>query len=156
PESPEVDALAAFLSDHMTSRRIENIELDEFRALKTRQRPLAELTGATVTGTRRFGKHLDLETDAAHLVISFGRAGWARWNGDAAPDDAPVIARLPLEGALLELTDAGAWLSVGLFVVDDPAEVPAIAALGPDPAAPDFTRAQFDAAASGQIGRAPV
>lgn len=150
PESPEVQALAEFLDEHMVSRRIQTIELDEFRALKTRRRPLAELDGATVTGIRREGKHLDVQTDRAHLVVSFGRAGWARWNGDAAPGDAPVIVRMPLDGALLELTDAGSWLSIGLFVVDDPGEVPAIAALGPDPAAPDFTREQMEAALTGR------
>ncbi len=150
PESPEVQALAQFLDEHARARRIEVIDLDEFRALKTRERPLSELSGAAITGIHRFGKHLDVETDAAHLVISFGRAGWARWNGDAAPDAAPVVARIPLEGALLELTDAGQWLSLGLSVVDDPAEVAAIAKLGPDPAAPGFTREQFDAAVIGR------
>ncbi|GEP46769.1 Fpg/Nei family DNA glycosylase [Microbacterium saccharophilum] len=150
PESPEVQALAEFLAEHAVSRRIETVDLDEFRALKTRDRPLTELSGATITGVRRFGKHLDLQTDAAHLVISFGRAGWARWDGEAAPDEAPVIARLPLDGALLELTDAGDWLSLGLSVVDDPLSVPALAKLGPDPLDPAFGQADLDRAVSGR------
>lgn len=154
PESPEVQALAEFLAEHAVSRRIETVDLDEFRALKTRDRPLAELDGATITGIRRFGKHLDLQTDAAHLVISFGRAGWARWDGEAAPDDAPVIARIPLSGAphgaLLELTDAGDWLSLGLSVVDDPLEVAALAKLGPDPLDEAFDRAALDRAVTGR------
>lgn len=150
PESPEVQALAEFLAEHAVSRRIETVDLDEFRALKTRDRPLAELDGATITGIRRFGKHLDLQTDAAHLVISFGRAGWARWDGEAAPDDAPVIARMPLNGALLELTDAGDWLSLGLSVVDDPLEVAALAKLGPDPLDEAFDRAALDRAVTGR------
>jgi formamidopyrimidine-DNA glycosylase len=144
PESPEVQALAEFLGENATNRSIRSIDLDEFRALKTRQRPLDELAGATITGVQRFGKHLDVETDAAHLVISFGRAGWARWNGEAAPDAPPVIAAIPLDGALLELTDAGEWLSIGLSVVDSPYEVSAIAKLGPDPVDDEFTLAVFE------------
>ncbi|GAA3915499.1 DNA-formamidopyrimidine glycosylase family protein [Microbacterium invictum] len=150
PESPEVQALAEFLDEHARARSIEAVELDEFRALKTRGRSLSELAGATITGIRRRGKHLDVATGAAHLVISLGRAGWARWNGEVAPGEAPVLARIPLAGALIELTDAGQWLSLGLFVVDDAAEVPAIAKLGPDPASPDFTREQFDSAVVGR------
>lgn len=150
PESPEVQALAEFLAEHAVSRRIDTVDLDEFRALKSRDRPLAELSGATITGIRRFGKHLDVQTDAAHLVIGLGRAGWARWNGEAAPDGAPVIARMPLGGALLELTDAGDWLSLGLSVVDDPLDVPALAKLGPDPLDPAFDRTVFDRAVAGR------
>jgi formamidopyrimidine-DNA glycosylase len=150
PESPEVQALAEFLDDNARSRSIRSIDLDEFRALKTRQRPLDELTGATITGIQRFGKHIDIETDVANLVISFGRAGWARWDGQAAPDAPPVIGRIALDGALLELTDAGEWLSIGLSVVDSPYEVSAIAKLGPDPADEEFERADFD---KGVVGR---
>lgn len=107
PESPEVEALAAFLDAHATGRRLGAIDLEEFGALKTRERPLGALTGATIGAVRRYGKHLDVQTDAGHRVIAFGRSGWARWDGEAAPGAAPVIARMPLEGALLELTDSG-------------------------------------------------
>lgn len=146
PESPEVQALAEFLDSRTRGHRIVTVDLHEYAALKTRQRPLAELSGATITGIHRFGKHLDIATEKAHLVVSLGRAGWARWNGDAAPDRPPVLVRIELDDALLELTDAGQWLSLGLFLVDDPAEVPAIAKRGPDPATRGFTREQFDRA----------
>jgi formamidopyrimidine-DNA glycosylase len=162
PESPEVDSLGGFLRAHLVGRRIASIDLDEFRALKTRARPLRELHGRTVTGVRRFGKHLALDTDGPTLLVSFGRAGWARWREDATnpeptgpePADAdapPVIARVALEGgAELAVTDAGEWLSLGLHVVDDPAEVSSVAKLGPDPAADDFAREQLDAIVSGR------
>ena len=83
PESPEVDALAGFLRAHAVGRRITSVDLDEFRSLKTRNRPLRELEGRTVSGVRRFGKHLALDTDGPSLLISFGRAGWARWSDGA-------------------------------------------------------------------------
>lgn len=149
PESPEVDALAAEVRTRLVGARIDGLDLEEFGALKTRRRALDELNGRTITGIRRFGKHLAIDTDGPILVVGFGRAGWMRWD-DGAPQDAaepapPAIARLSFAGedALL-LTDAGGWLSVGLWIVDDAADVPAIAKLGPDPAAPGFAAADLD------------
>lgn len=146
PESPEVDALGGFLRSHAVGRSIASVDLDEFRALKTRERPLRELEGRTVTGVRRFGKHLVLDTDRPSLLVSFGRAGWARWSDGATPPpeqaagDAPVIARIAFDdGAELAVTDAGEWLSLGLSIVDDATTVPAIAKLGPDPLSDDLT-----------------
>jgi formamidopyrimidine-DNA glycosylase len=144
PESPEVEALAEILDERIVSRSIAGVELEEFRALKTRARPLDELVGATITGVRRFGKHVDIATDRGHLVISFGRAGWALLDEKT---DAPVLARVQFDDdETLTVTDAGSWLSLGLSVVDDPLEVPSIAKLGPDPLDPAYTRAQFDEA----------
>lgn len=151
PESPEVDSLGGFLRSHAVGRRIRTVDLVEFRALKTRDRPLRELDGRTVSGVRRFGKHLVLDTDGPSLLLSFGRAGWARWSdGPEAPDangsDAPpVIARILFDdSAEIAVTDAGDWLSLGLSIVDDAAAVPAIAKLGPDPLSDAFTPEVLD------------
>ena len=78
PESPEVDALGGFLRSHTVGLRIRSVDLVEFRALKTRDRPLRELEERAISGVRRFGKHLVLDTDGPSLLVSFGRAGWAR------------------------------------------------------------------------------
>ncbi|WP_345752081.1 DNA-formamidopyrimidine glycosylase family protein [Microbacterium rhizophilus] len=153
PESPEVDALAGFVRDRATGRVIRDVELEEFRALKTRDRPPDELRGHTVTGARRFGKHVAIDTaepggGGPSLLIGFGRAGWARWSerGDPGPDGAlPVIVRVRFEdGAELALTDAGDWLSLNVSVTDDPTREPSVAKLGPDPLSADFTREAFD------------
>ena len=156
PESPEVQALTEELAERLTGRALAGVDVVEFRSLKTRARPPEGLVGQRVTGAVRHGKHVDVVFDTAHLVVSLGRHGWARWGGaaDAADpqDDAPptlVVLEFD-DGSTLELTDAGDWVSLGCFVVDDPAEVPAIAKLGPDPADPSFSRAQFDAAVSGR------
>jgi formamidopyrimidine-DNA glycosylase len=144
PESPEVQALAEFLDQHLVAQRIVGVDLEEFRALKTRARPLDELIGATVSGVRRFGKHLEIATDGAGLVISFGRAGWALLDEQM---DAPVLARVEFDsGSSLTVTDAGSFLSLGLSVVDDVRDVASIAKLGPDPLDPAYSRAQFDSA----------
>lgn len=157
PESPEVDSLGGFLREHLAGRRVSAIDLEEGRALKTRARPLSELHGYAVAGVRRFGKHLAIDTDGPTLLVSFGRAGWARWRDDATdaeptgPDVPPVIVRIAFDGgAELAVTDAGDWLSLGLHVVDDPAEVSSVAKLGPDPASDAFTRADLDAVVTGR------
>lgn len=144
PESPEVQALAEYLDRHLVAQRIVGADLEEFRALKTRARPLDELIGATVSGVHRFGKHVEIATDAAGLLISFGRAGWALLDEQT---DAPVLARLEFDGgASLTVTDAGSFLSLGLSVVDDARDVASIAKLGPDPLDPTYSRAQLDSA----------
>jgi len=159
PESPEVEMLARFVDERTRGRRIRGVELDEFRALKTRARPLGELAGRTVTGVRRYGKHLAVATDGPVLVLSFGRAGWLRHVApDAAPDSTPEtssaaapIGALTLDdGEAFVLTDAGSWLSFGLFVVDAAAEVPAVAGLGPDPLGDDFSLADLEAVVDGR------
>ena len=150
PESPEVQVLAEFLDGRLSGRTVQDVDLVEFRALKTRARPLSELAKQSVEGVERIGKHLHVRFADAHLVVSLGRYGWVRWGDDGAaggdePDAPPALALFTFDdGGVLEATDAGGWVSLGLWVVDAPAEVPAIAKLGPDPADPGFERADFD------------
>lgn len=160
PESPEVEVLARFLADQAVGRRVASLELEEFRALKTRDRRPEELQGRTVGSVIRHGKHVELMTDGPHLLISFGRAGWLRVErpGEAVPetDDSDAVPAAPVarlafdDGTTLVFTDAGAWLSLGLSIVDDGASVPAVAKLGPDPLAGSFTRADLDGIAIGR------
>lgn len=158
PESPEVQVLADVLDETVTHRRIVGADVGEFRSWKTRDRPVEDLVGATITGVTRFGKHLDIDTDRGDLVVTLGRAGWVRHRveddadgeqtGDAAdppPPPAAVIATLELDDdTALEFTDAGEWLSLALSLVDHPQDVPAVKKLGPDPMSPTYTRADFE------------
>lgn len=156
PESPEVQVLAEFLEERLTGRAIRAVDVIEFRTVKTRSRPPESLVGATVTGAGRRGKHLDLRFGDQHLVVTLGRHGWIRFcePGEVDPagaDVAPTLAEFVFDDdAVMAATDAGDWVSLGLFVVDDAAEVPAIAKLGPDPADATFTRADFDRAVRGR------
>ncbi|MFG6280215.1 DNA-formamidopyrimidine glycosylase family protein [Microbacterium sp. 5K110] len=145
PEAPEVEALTRFLRERLTGRVVRGVELTEFRALKTRARPLDEIVGRTVGSVDRHGKHIDLDADGTHLSIGFGRAGWATWSDDATASDPPangaaLIARVTFDDGVLGITDAGEWLSVQLHVVDAPDDVAAVAKLGPDAADPGFSR----------------
>lgn len=165
PESPEVQGLADELDARLAGRTIAAADVVEFRVTKTRARPIESLVGERVAGVARHGKLLDLALGSdAHLVVSLGRHGWARWAteaeadaaGTAGSDDAeaappPTLVSVSFDdGPALELTDAGSFVSLGAWVVDDPAEVPAVAKLGADPADPAFSRAQFDRAFVGR------
>ena len=167
PESPEVEALVEELGTQLAGRAITDVDVIEFRVVKTRARPPSALTGELVTGAKRHGKLVDLALGGSqHLVVSLGRHGWARWRdadaaigydapvtgaNDADAGTAPALVAVEFDdGSALEFTDAGGWVSLGLSVVDDPAEVPAVAKLGPDPADPEFSRADFDRAVVGR------
>ena len=162
PESPEVQALVEELGARLTGSTITGVDVIEFRVTKTRARPPSSLVGERVTGATRYGKLVDLEFAPQHLVVSLGRHGWARWRDDEAsvdganadagqPVDAVALVAFEFDnGRTLEFTDAGNWVSLGCWVVDDPAEVPAVAKLGPDPGDPGFTRADFDRAVVGR------
>lgn len=156
PESPEVGALAESLGGRFAGHEIRDVDVIEFRTTKTRTRPPTALAGERVTGAARHGKHLDIAVgESHHLVVSLGRHGWARVrevDGEAPPEEPPpaLVVLAFDDGSTLEFTDAGGWVSIGLWVVDDPADVPAVAKLGPDPAGPTFSRADFDRAVAGR------
>jgi formamidopyrimidine-DNA glycosylase len=151
PELPEVEALAADLRERAVGRVIERADIAEFSVLKTYDPPLTALQGGTLTATGRHGKFLDLSVAPAadghplHLVVHLARAGWLRWR-DTLPDGPPRPGRGPLafrlrfaDGAGFDLTEAGTRKRLAVYLVTDPAAVPGVAALGPDPLAPAFT-----------------
>ncbi|WP_022894246.1 DNA-formamidopyrimidine glycosylase family protein [Agromyces subbeticus] len=152
PESPEVQALVEDLGTRLTGREIIGVDVVEFRVVKTRSRPPTSLRGQRLRGAERHGKHVDLLIDdGQHLVVSLGRHGWARYGTAEAEASGAVGAAPPTllaltfdDGSVVEFTDAGDWVSLGSWVVDESSDVPAVAKLGPDPAAPEFTRADFD------------
>ncbi|MCC5580393.1 Fpg/Nei family DNA glycosylase [Microtetraspora sp. AC03309] len=151
PELPEVEALAEFLGERAVGRVIAAVDVVAFQALKTVDPPVGALGGLTVTGVARHGKFLDLDCDGVHLVTHLARGGWLRWREDLTgakpvrPGKSPLAVRVRLapdgDGRApgFELTEAGTQKRLAVYVVRDPAEVPGIASLGPDPLADDFT-----------------
>jgi len=141
-----VEALALDLRGRLSGRAIDRVDLAAFSALKTFDPPLTALSGAFVEGVTRHGKFLDVTTSAAHLVVHLSRAGWVRWRDEVPKtpprpsNKSPIAARVVLDdGSGLDITEAGTQKRLALYVVRDPAEVPGIARLGPDPLADDFT-----------------
>jgi formamidopyrimidine-DNA glycosylase len=148
PELPEVAGLAGFLDEHLQGTTLTKVQIVSFAVLKTADPPFNALEGRTVTGVRRFGKFVSIDTGGISLVFHLARAGWVRFTD--APTDAQlrmgkghIAARFTFQGPDgprgIDLTEAGTKKSLAVYVVRDPQEVPGIATLGPDP----FTEA-FD------------
>ena len=156
PELPEVQALVDFLSERTSGLAIVGVELGSISVLKTYEPAPISLQGLPVTGVTRHGKFLDLEAEGLHLVFHLARAGWLRWSDTLPatrirPGKSPIALRCRLsDGSGFDLTEAGTRKSLAAYIVRDPAEVPGIARLGPDPMADDFTAAEFAAMLEGR------
>ena len=146
PELPEVEALVQDLRGRLTGRAITRVDLAAFSALKTFDPPLQALHGTLVDDVTRHGKFLDIDASGVHVVIHLARAGWIRWRDEvpalpARPNSKnPLAARIVIDDEVgLDITEAGTKKSLAIYVVRDPADVPGVARLGPDPLADDFT-----------------
>ncbi len=147
PELPEVQALADYLTEHVVGDVVAGVDVAAISVLKTVDPTLTSLAGLSVTGVGRYGKFLDLDVDGLHLVIHLARAGWLRWRDGsgapvkpARPGKGPLALRVRLaSGASMDLTEAGTQKRLAVYLVRDPADVPGVAALGPDPLSQDFT-----------------
>jgi len=161
---PEVEALAGFLRERTVGRAISSARVAAVAALKTFDPPLHALEGRVIAEVARHGKFLDLEFGEAgegerrplHLVFHLARAGWLRWYDELPatvirPGKSPIALRVRLDdGSGFDLTEAGTKKSLAVYVVRDPAEVPGIARLGPDPMRDDFTLDDFAAILAGR------
>ncbi|MFD7978081.1 Fpg/Nei family DNA glycosylase [Streptomyces sp. NPDC059071] len=160
PELPEVEALRAFLDEHLVGKEIAHVLPVAVSVLKTYDPPPSALDGARVTGVARHGKFLDIATEGPagelHLVTHLARAGWLQWkdvlpSGFPKPGKGPLALRTALTGGDgFDLTEAGTTKRLAVYVVPDPAEVAGVARLGPDPLAEDFDLAAFTALLSGE------
>ncbi len=151
PELPEVEALAADLRERAIGREIDRAEVAEFSVLKTYDPPLSALHGATVSGTSRRGKFLDLACaqpaggQPLHLVTHLARAGWLRWRdelpaGPTKPGKGPLAFRVRFtDGSGFDLTEAGTRKRLAVYLVTDIDQIPGVASLGPEPLDPEFT-----------------
>jgi formamidopyrimidine-DNA glycosylase len=146
PELPEVESLAVFLREHAVGHAVARADAASFSVLKTFDPPLTALAGQVITQVGRHGKFLDLSTDQGlHLITHLARAGWLRWRDDLPtappkPGKSPLAFRLRLDdGSGFDLTEQGTKKRLAVYLVRDPAEVPGVATLGPDPLAADFT-----------------
>jgi DNA-formamidopyrimidine glycosylase len=152
PELPEVEALAADLRERAVGRVIDRADVAEFSVLKTYDPPLSALSGGVLEWTGRRGKFLDLAVQPAgsdgatlHLVTHLARAGWLRWR-ESLPQTPPRPGKGPLafrlrfaDGAGFDLTEAGTRKRLAVYLVTDLAQIPGVAALGPEPLDQAFT-----------------
>ena len=156
PELPEVQALADFLRGRIVDQAITAVELGSISVLKTYDPAPQALSGLLVSDVQRHGKFVDIDADGLHLVFHLARAGWLRWSEEAPkallkPGRSPIAMRVRLsDGSGFDLTEAGTKKGLAAYVVHDPADVPGIASLGPDPLADDFDLAAFRALLEGK------
>ncbi|MBF0816197.1 Fpg/Nei family DNA glycosylase [Microbacterium paludicola] len=146
PEMPEVEGLVEFLRARIGGLEIASARLAQIAALKTFDPRLDALVGSAVSGVERHGKFVDVAAGDLHLVFHLAKAGWLRWH-DALPATVIKPGRSPIalrigfaDGSGFDLTEAGTKKSLAVYVVRDPAEVPGVARLGPDPLDDAFTR----------------
>ncbi|MFI5979508.1 Fpg/Nei family DNA glycosylase [Streptomyces sp. NPDC051555] len=157
PELPEVEALREFLDEHLTGRVVERVLPLNVSVLKTYDPAVTALEGQPAGATARHGKFLALRIGELYLVTHLARAGWLRWHHTfpATPPrpggKGPLALRVLLDGGGgFDLTEAGTQKRLAVYVVHDPAQVPGIARLGPDPLAEDFDEARFAALLAGE------
>ncbi|HKB31473.1 MAG TPA: DNA-formamidopyrimidine glycosylase family protein [Streptosporangiaceae bacterium] len=167
PELPEVEALAVFLRERAVGHAIVRANVAAISVLKTYDPPLSALAGLPISGVGRHGKFLDIscggDADGGngaarplHLITHLARAGWLRWRDNQTaepprPGKSPLALRVLLDdGSGFDLTEAGTQKRLAVYLVRDPAEVPGIAALGPDPLAPGFDVAALAALLAGR------
>ena len=156
PELPEVQALVDFLRERTDGLAIVGIELGSISVLKTYDPAPTSLHGLPISNVTRHGKFIDVEAEGLHLVFHLARAGWLRWSDALAvttirASKSPIALRCRLsDGSGFDLTEAGTRKRLAAYIVREPAEVPGIAHLGPDPMADDFTAADFAALLEGR------
>ena len=145
PELPEVESLVTDLRPRLGGRAVERVDVVAFSALKTFDPPLTALAGTFVEQVHRHGKFLDITVGGLHLVMHLARGGWLRWRDEQPsapprPGKGPLAVRVVLDDQSgFDLTEAGTKKRLAVYLVRDPADVPGIARLGPDPLSDDFT-----------------
>jgi formamidopyrimidine-DNA glycosylase len=139
PELPEVESLAVFLRERAVGHAFVRADITAISALKTYDPPVSALVGLLIDDVQRHGKFLDFSAQGVHLIIHLARAGWLRWRDEQSttlvrPGKGPIALRTAFDdGSGFDLTEAGTQKKLAVYVVRDPAEVPGIARLGPEP-----------------------
>ena len=161
PEMPEVQGLVDYLAGRLPGLTVTRATVANIAALKTYDPPLDALVGARVASVSRHGKFIDIEADSdaaasLHLIFHLAKAGWLRWYDQLPstiirPGKTPIALRVGFsDGSGFDLTEAGTKKSLAVYAARDPADVPGIERLGPDPLDPGFDR---DALAALLAGR---
>lgn len=160
PELPEVEALVDHLRRHAVGTTIGRVDIVALSVLKTFDPPIDALHSQVVTAVERWGKYLGMRVGKLVLVAHLSRAGWLRWSDRLAaaplrPGKGPIALRIhlgtPGSAPGFDLTEAGTQKRLAVWLVDDPKQVPGIAALGPD--ALDVDAEDLAGLLSGNTGR---
>lgn len=157
PELPEVETVRRGMERHVVGRRVERVAVGRDRvARRTSPEAIIDgLSGTTFLGARRRGKYLVFPLDSGdavmvHLRMS-GQLLLAAQDAEAPPHT--HVAMWLDDGRQVWFVDPRTF---GEVVVFDPGRVsatlPELAALGVDPIADPFSRADLRAAIGGSRG----
>ncbi|KAA1249414.1 Fpg/Nei family DNA glycosylase [Mycobacterium simiae] len=160
PELPEVEALVDHVRRNAVGLTIGRVDVAALSVLKTFEPPVNALHGHTVVAADRWGKYLGVRAGELWLIAHLSRAGWLRWSDRLAaaplrPGKGPIALRVhlgnPGDAPGFDLTEAGTQKRLAVWLVDDPQQVPGIAALGPD--ALDLSSDELATLLAGNTGR---
>jgi formamidopyrimidine-DNA glycosylase len=139
PELPEVEIVARRATAALAGRKIAAVNVVGINALRSLDPPPSALEGATVTGLRRRGKLLLLDTDGDHLLlIHLMTGGGMTWKGESSIRDRSLRLVLKWEGDddPLRIRERGtrqaAWMRAIRREDLEAGEVPELAKLGPE------------------------
>lgn len=147
PEMPEVETIRRTLTDKVTGRRIERVDIllprlikwpgaEEFRAL---------VTGTTVERLDRRGKYLLFRLDNGYImVVHLRMTGRIYFVATGAPQDrfTRVVFGLPGGDALL-YADSRTLGTLYVLPENELWRIAGLASLGPEPLSPEFTLQYF-------------
>ncbi len=161
PEMPEVESLRVFLTDKLVGRTITRLDVVAFSALKTYDPPPATLYGLEIDGVSRHGKFLDISAQGCTWSSTWpGPGGCAGRTSSRRrhPRRAATRSRSDCTWTTAPASTSprrapsASWPSTWST---DPAQIPHVATLGPDPLADDFDRAAL-AALLAKAGRSQL
>lgn len=140
PELPEVEIVARRATAALAGRTISSLTVPGLNALRSIDPPPAALEGCTVTGVRRRGKLLVLETDREPaLLIHLMTGGGLTWkDGKVSPRDRSlrVVMRFDDELPALRIRERGTRQAMWVRAVTREQlgadAVPELAKLGPE------------------------
>ena len=134
-----MESLAGFLRERAVERAIVRADITAISALKTYDPPISALAGLLIESVqparqvprpRGPGRAPGDPPGPGRLAALADEQS----TGLVRPGKGPIALRVVLDdGSGFDLTEAGTQKKLAVYVVRDPAEVPGIARLGPDP-----------------------
>ena len=143
PELPEVEARVRYLKATSLRKTIVETSVTDSRVVKdvTVARFRKRLKGSSFSGVRRRGKYILLRLEGGGtLILHLGMTGDVKYYKRVAPPYARIIFtfRNGFNTAYLSKR-----MLQGVWLKDNPEDLPSIRNMGPEPLAPEFAYSDF-------------
>jgi formamidopyrimidine-DNA glycosylase len=148
PELPEVEVTRRGIAP-LAGRRLTQAVLRVPALRYPLPANLPQLAGATLQGVARRGKYLLLDFGEGHVLLHLGMSGSVRLVGPDEPPQKHDHVDLVFGATTLRLHDPRRFGAL-LWLEDDPAQHPLLAALGVEPLERAFSPASLHAALAGR------